>query len=120
MRRTALAASVVHALLFVASAPGFAQTQEQPTPSGTEVLIPDGTQIYAELKSGLDANKAKAGDGVKLEVMKDIRSQQTKVVLIPQGAKLFGEVFYVERYSERTGPGGTLGGLGDFFHRHES
>lgn len=75
---------------------GFAQTKDQTVPPPTELQIPDGTVIQAKLRKGLDANKAKVGDTLELEVMEDVRGQAPATVLIPKKAKLLGRVIKMD------------------------
>ncbi len=77
------------------------QSNQQATPPGTEVLIPDGTFFRAELAKGLDANKVKIDDPVRLEVVEDVRSPMTGAVLIPQKAKFLARVSYVNVPKEK-------------------
>lgn len=63
----------------------------QPKPQPSHPLVSDGTRISVELKTTINAKKAKAGDPVKLEVTQDVRGADGQI-LIPSGAKLFGKV----------------------------
>lgn len=102
MKLSSLAISI--ALSVGATLSGFGQGTGQATPPGSGVVIPEGTIIQAELKKGLDANKAKVGDPVKLEVMLDVRDRVTGVLLIPKKAELSARVSYVDfpENNERT------------------
>lgn len=103
MRRSFLTLASLFALSVVAVSLGLGQANEQTAPSGTDVVIPDGTIILVELKDDLNPAKAKVDDPVKLEVPEDVRSKLTNAVLIPKKAKLFGQVSSVEPYAKEKG-----------------
>jgi len=103
MKRSVLTRTSLLAFSVLAASIAFGQAGDKTPPSSMEVVIPDGTFIRAELKKGLDANKARVDHPVKLEVTADVRDPVTGVVLVPKKTKVYGRVTRVDVSKEKNG-----------------
>ncbi len=88
-----------------------AVAQDAPAPSvrveQTEAILAGGTAILAELNSGLDSKKVKAGDKVTAHVTEPMKSTDGRTI-IPRGTKLEGHVTQADARS-KGGNASTLG-----------
>src|ERR1700754_1417058 len=73
----------------------------------TEAVLAGGTAILAELNSGLDSKKLKAGDKVPAHVTEPMKSADGRTI-IPRGTKLEGHVTQADARS-KGGNASTLG-----------
>jgi hypothetical protein len=73
----------------------------------TEAVLAGGTAILAELNSGLDSKKLKAGDKVTAHVTEPMKSADGRTI-IPRGTKLEGHVTQADARS-KGGNASTLG-----------
>ena len=65
--------------------------QETAATGKSEASLATGTAVYADLNSGLDSKKVKAGDAVTAHVSETLRSADGRAVL-PKGTKIVGHV----------------------------
>lgn len=88
----------------IASPPSsIGQGNGQTTASMTQVWIPEGTLIEAQLEKSLDANKAQVDDSLTLEVKTDVRNGTKGALLIPRHARLLARVSSVTVPSGKKG-----------------
>jgi hypothetical protein len=73
----------------LATGPVFAQ--ETAATGSAEASLATGTAVYADLNSGLDSKKVKAGDAVTAHVSEALKSADGRTIL-PKGAKIVGHV----------------------------
>jgi hypothetical protein len=88
--------------VFAQDAPSAAVRNEQ-----TEATLAAGTAILAELNSGLDSKKLKAGDAVTAHTTEPMKSNDERTIM-PRGTKVQGHVTQAEARN-RGGNGSTLG-----------
>jgi hypothetical protein len=90
-----------------APAQGTAATANTQSPQGSQMQLPAGTLIPAELSKTVDAHKAKSGDKVEAKVATDLQARSGETV-IPKGSKITGHVTDVKAKS-KADPSSTLG-----------
>jgi hypothetical protein len=79
-----------------------------------EAILAPGTPILAELSSGLDSKKLKAGDKVTARVAEPMKSNDGRMIM-PRGTKLEGHVTQADARSK----GGSASTLGIQFDKAE-
>src|SRR3984957_11427861 len=110
--------SVMPAVIFCFGVIGATPTVAQDVPSAsarseqTEAILAGGTTILAELNSGLDSKKVKAGDKVAARVTAPMKSNDGRKI-IPRGTKLEGHVTQADARSK----GGNASVLGIQFDK---
>jgi hypothetical protein len=91
------------------AAPAFAQ--DAPSSSArseqTEAILAPGSPILAELNSGLDSKKLKAGDAITAHTTEALKSNDGRTIM-PRGTKLQGRVTQAEARN-KGGNASTLG-----------
>ena len=95
--RVALAAAF--SLALAAAAPAWAATARHGTHPAATTALAASSRLNAELKSTLDAHKAKVGQEVTAVVRSNVKSHGR--VVIPKGAKLYGTVTAVTRATKK-------------------
>ncbi len=94
-----LALAAAFSLALVAGAPAWAATARHAAHPAAKTALAAGARLNAELKSTLDAHKAKVGQKVTAVVRSNVKSHGR--VIIPKGAKLYGTVTAVTRASKK-------------------
>ncbi len=95
--RVALAAAL--SLALAAAAPAWAATARHGAHPAATTALAAGARLNVELKSTLDAHKAKVGQKVTAVVRSNVKSHGR--VVIPKGAKLYGTVTAVTRATKK-------------------
>lgn len=98
--RLAAGWSLAVGLALAAAAPAWAATARHAAHPAATTAVAAGTRLNAELKSTLDAHKAKVGQKVTAVVRSNVKSHGR--VVIPKGAKLYGTVTAVTRASKKS------------------
>lgn len=108
---TAGVVTAATALCFCAVNAAPANAQDAPASSArveqTEATLAAGTAILAELNSGLDSKKLKAGDAITAHTTEAMKSADARTIM-PRGTKLQGHVTQAEARN-KGGNASTLG-----------
>jgi hypothetical protein len=97
--RLAAGWSLAVGVALAAAAPAWAATARNAARPAAKTAVVAGARLNAELKSTLDAHKAKVGQKVTAIVRSNVKSHGH--VVIPKGAKLFGTVTAVTRATKK-------------------
>lgn len=109
--RAGVVAAISMAVALAAGAPAWATTPRHAAQPAATTAPAAGTHLNAELKTTLDAHKAKVGQKVTAVVRSNVKSHGR--VVIPKGAKLYGTVTAVVRATKKE----KVSAIGVLFYR---